>query len=185
MYKKWKMEKISSANVYSVYDHKFAWPYIIAYPLCKLIKFSKKTYIAIAVVIGMGLFFSDYLLWLIINADPTGLIINILILVLCAVMRKRVKDDKEEYNQLLVLSSVNCIFNTYSLVVTEFQRLAFFFGVYNAILVPRALEVLPLNMRRKKYLIMFVCILLIIYALFRTAVNTKCIPYDFFWNDWI
>lgn len=197
--KKWKKYLILCFVASLV--HKFAWPCIIAYPLCRFIKFKKSTYMIIALIIAGGILFSETLLELIIKIDPTklmvsyiyiygrntrlnfGLVLNMLILVFCAMMRRRVKEYKEEYNILLILSSINCIFNSYSLIITEFQRLAFFFGIYNAILFPRALEVIPLNKSNKKLFVTVITGLMIIYGLGRTAVNTKCIPYDFFWNN--
>lgn len=180
--------------------HKFAWPCLIAYPLCHTIKFKKRTYIIVASIISFGIFFSEIMLYLIIKFDPThlmvsyiniyekdttfnfGLILNIIILIFCALMRNRIRDNLEEYNLLLVLSSINCIFNSYSLIITEFQRLAFFFGIYNSVLLPRAIEVFPAKKQTKKLFLAIVVFFLIVYGLGRTAINTKCIPYKWFWN---
>ena len=180
--------------------HKFSWPCFIAYPLCKFVRFTKKTYAIIAGIIFFGIAFSDMVLELIVKIDPTGwmisyiniyrkdarfnfgMILNIAILIFAAVMRKKITEDKDAYNKLLILSSLNCILNTYSLIVVEFQRLAFFFGIYNAILLPIALDALPIKAYYKKLIIDVVMVLLLAYGVLRTAANTQCIPYIFFWE---
>lgn len=181
--------------------HKFAWPCLIIYPICNYIQFKRKTYILITVIIIAGLMFPKTLVDLIIKIDPTGLMstyiniynkntslnlgifLNIFILIFCALMRNKIKINQENYNALLILSSINCILNSYSLIITEFQRLAFFFGIYNSILLPKALESLPIKQQYKTICVYFIVTCLIIYGLGRTAINTQCLPYKFLWID--
>lgn len=179
--------------------HKFAWPCFVAYPLCRYVKFKKFTYVLISLLIAIGLFFPKDFINLIIKFDPTnlmvsyiniysrntslnfGLFLNIGILIICAGMRKKVKENQEDYNILLILSTINCILNSYSLIITEFQRLAFFFGIYNSILFSRAVEFLPNKYQKKQMYTYLIIIFLILYGLGRTAINTRCMPYKFWW----
>lgn len=183
--------------------HKSAWVLLAIIPLVKWMCFNKKTYLIIGALIGFGVVFSDSLLTLIFRLDPTGLyehyfnhgiyssggrafnlgmIIYVVILVLCAVRRRYVSPEKyKKYNNLLILSSLNCIVNSYSGTVTEFYRLAIYFGVFNCLLIPNAIETIQ-NTRYKKNMEFLCIVVMIVYGLSRSAYNSNCVPYKFFWQ---
>lgn len=182
--------------------HQMAIVFLIAYPICKYIKFGKKNFILIAVTFIITYFFPQIIYFLIEHLDFTGKIMQriqhgiydssgavsmfgavLTIAMLCfATFYKRQEKSENRDDTLFHLSTLGSVIFCMSSVIGEFYRLSLFFSVFNILLVANYV-VLEKNRKIQYALIASIVFCASIYMLTRTINNTNSNPYVFYWSD--
>lgn len=175
--------------------HKTSIFFILAYPLCNYVKFTKKFIIFMAVLIGIGILAPSIILNLIFKLPfynfeiyiqygiyQLGKDVNfsmffyIILLIFCYYLKKNNKE--KDYNDLLILSFIGCVLNSWSTIVTEFYRIALYFNVFYCVLLPYAVNMI--NIRNRKIIRLLLLLIMYMYA-FKIALNTHSLVYKVFW----
>lgn len=182
--------------------HQTAIIFLIAYPICKYVKFGKKNFIIIAITFGVAYFFPQIIYFLIERLDFTGKIIQriqhgiydsnnsvsmfgafLTIAMLCFSTYYRQKElEKPMDDSLFHLSTLGSLVFCMSSVVSEFYRLSLFFSIFNILLVSNYV-VLEKNKMIQNVLISLIVICASLYMLTRSINNTNSNPYIFYWSD--
>ena len=75
---------------------------------------------------------------------------------------------------------IGCVLNSWSTVVVEFYRIALYFMSPVCILLPEALENVPI---KYKSVVKFLLVSFILLYSFKSAMNSNCLPYHTFLYD--
>lgn len=183
--------------------HNTAVIFLIAYPICRYIKFGVKNYIAIIVAYLIAKLSSNLILQIVEYIDFSGritngiihniyqmsddisivgLLITVSILIISTIYYKKLEDEeKDEANYLLNLSTIGSTIYCFSGAITEFYRVALYFSLFNVLLLPNTLS----SKKNKKDLLVYeivIGLIFVIYFLTRTINNIGINPYMFFWE---
>lgn len=183
--------------------HSTALVFLIVYPLCVYLPYKNKyIFIALGVAalgslaprIVMSLLVSipipvlqvrlGYIAHGIYEAETAGVGYGTLVfLVLFALFYiwRRPKETDPFYNDLLWLVSIGIVFQGWSHVIVEFYRVAVYFIVFNAFILPERLQRIPEKNLRMISMISILGILLA-YGLIVSAENAGVVPYAFCWD---
>lgn len=177
--------------------HKSAYILLVAYPLCKYLKFGKKYFIILISAMALGvsgghyilnflykLSFYDFRLYIATGIYTTNNNFNFSILMfpaicfLAFILRDKNLDSREQ-NDYFILMFTGCVLNSWSIVVAEFYRLAVYFFVCIIFILPNMITRMPRRYRNLAQiaLLSFLCI----YA-YKSALNSNCLPYKVFFE---
>lgn len=178
--------------------HKSAFILIPVYFICKYIKFNKWFFTFIGIGIFAGIFMGNSILNILYRFSfynfesyikngiygsngkiNMGMFIYILITFFCFYYTRKEKEN-ENYNDYLILMFIGCVLNSWSTVVVEFYRIAFYFICPVCVLLPNAMENVP--KRYYKIVKTIILLLLCLYAI-NIAYKCNCIPYHTFIFD--
>lgn len=89
-------------------------------------------------------------------------------------------NNETDYNDLLILSFIGCVLNSWSTIVVEFYRMALDFNVFYCILLPYSIS----GMSAKNRKIVRILLLLMMYGYaFKIALNTHSLTYIPCWKS--
>lgn len=182
--------------------HTTAVVFLIAYPLARFVKFSRRWIIVIVGIAFAGMLIPQGVFQLISFLDVShtllqyttlgiytkadgdtnfGVVIQLLILLYCATGYKQLVSKDNNNNVLLHLVGLGMIFESWSTIVVEFYRVAMYFSIYGCILLPNRIK-LQKKLTVRIVLNVVIILLTIVYTLTRTINNTGCNPYSFMWG---
>ncbi len=182
--------------------HSTALIFIVAYPLCVFVAYKKKHLVLILVLSALGTLAPQlvmtalnsvpipmlqarlgYIAHGIYEADTTGVgygtIIFLTVLAVFYMWRKRADFDNT-YSELLWLISLGIVFQGWSHVIVEFYRVAMYFIVFNAFLLPERLQLIP--KRNRSVFTLATIVVFVVYGIFVLGDNVGVIPYSFCWD---
>lgn len=87
----------------------------------------------------------------------------------------------DNMDRLYNLSAISLSIMAFSTTLGEFYRIASFFGIFNIILLPNALEYVK-NKNIQKLLKIGISLVFILYFLFYNLANNNGLPYRFYWQ---
>lgn len=92
--------------------------------------------------------------------------------------------DKEDPRmlELFNMSALSICFMAMVVVIGEFHRISMYFGIYNTLLLPAALQRNRFNRNSKLWLMRFATAVLVLYFLFFGLENCSLLDYHFFWQ---
>lgn len=173
--------------------HKSAYILLLAYPLCKYLKFGKKYFVILISAMAVGAFGGQYILnilyrfgfynfrlYIAENIYSTGNGFNFSMLMYPAIcfiayiVRDKSLDAKGQ-NDYFILMFIGCVLNSWSIVVAEFYRVSIYFLIGIIFVLPNTLSQIP--KRYRKLTELAVVLLLCAYA-YKSALNSNCLPYE-------
>lgn len=176
--------------------HSTAIVFLLAYPLAK-VKFNWKQILVILGILVISVGAKNQILQLIsivfnegrfqnyatgsVSIGLIPFIINTLIIIVSYVFCKLKKEENEDINILLNISSISSLFLTLTQLIGEAYRMAMFFGIFNILLLPNVLE--KEKKMENKYIIYIMAYgIFILYFLMYSLKNAAIVPYKFFWQ---
>lgn len=171
--------------------HKTSIFFIITYIACKYIKINKFFIISIFPLMSIGVFAQNFILNIIyklptfnfetyiyygVYSKGQGMTFSSFfylgMIIICYYLKEG--HDTGEYTDLLIISYIGCVFNSWSTIIMEFYRLALYFNVFNCLLLPYALSKKTIKNQRVKRSILLVIMYIYAYVI---AINTHSLPY--------
>lgn len=171
--------------------HKTSIFFIITYIACKYIKTNKFFIVSIFPLMSIGMFAQNIILNVIyklpifnfeayiyygIYSKGQGITFSSFfylgMIIICYYLKK--KHDTDEYKDLLIISYMGCVLNSWSTIVMEFYRLALYFNVFNCLLLPYAFSEKNIKNQRLKRCILLGIMYIYAYVI---AINTHSLPY--------
>lgn len=177
--------------------HKTALIFIIAYPFCNLVKFSKKNYYLILIAFVIAYFFPNLVYQVLSLIDPTynkyisygiysvsssfpflGFLLRLSILIFSNLFCYE-KDDHEVNIDMNLMTLGTAMF-AFSGVIVEFYRVAIYFHIFEITRISQMSE--KLRSKPKQILRYSILIAFVLYFLFVNSYNCGANPYLFFWE---
>lgn len=177
--------------------HKSAFILIIAYFCCKYVRFDKLFFLLTIGAMLFGLFFGQTILnflykFPLYNFEAYiregiygtngsinfSMFIYPLLTFLCYFFLRNEKNTI--YKKYLCLMFIGCVLNTWSIVVVEFYRLALYFMTPVCIMIPEAIQNVPVKYRK---IINFIILAFFLLYAYKIAFNCNCISYRSFLYD--
>lgn len=100
------------------------------------------------------------------------------------IKKKKTKNSEElDMDQVLLsLSFLATMFAPGTIIITEFSRIAYFFGIYNVCMVPNAITY-EKNKNTRFIINTVLTIVLVVYFIFFLGPGVNIIPYKFYWQN--
>lgn len=192
-----------AAVIFASLLHSTALVFLVAYPVCVFLRYKNRCFAVVLGIAALGTLTPQIILLLlasipipmlqirlgyiahgIYEADAAGVGYGTLVfLALLALfyMWHRQKETDSSYDELLWLVSMGIIFQGWAHVIVEFYRVALYFIVFNAFLLPERLQLIPEKYMRIVSMMTAICILMA-YGLLVLAENAGVVPYSFCWD---
>lgn len=183
--------------------HSTALVFLVVYPLCVYFPYKNKYIFIVLAAAALGSLAPRIVMSLLVSipipmlqvrlgyiahgiyeAETAGVGYGTLVfLVLLALLYiwHRQKENEFSYSDLLWLITLGIVFQGWSHVIVEFYRVAIYFIVFNAFILPERLQRISEKNLRMISMVLILGILLA-YGLFVSAENAGVVPYAFCWD---
>jgi hypothetical protein len=175
--------------------HQTALLFLIAYPLAR-IKINIMHFLAVGGSLGLAVLVPDKIRNIIfmiasgnrfqsfkeaVQLSLVGWGINLVIILVALYYYKRLIAIDKENVVLYNLSIISLILMGFAGIIGEMYRLAMYFGIFNILLLPKAISC-ETNKSNKLILSILISIVFVGYFLFFALENYRVVPYKFFWQ---